>query len=87
LYGFGEGRGIGSVARERGEGGGREEMQAEGEVGGGEDGEGFDEDGGDGFFAGEGRVELVATCERSSCQQSDNEDVVADKNVWVMLVR
>lgn len=39
---------------------GREEVEAEGEVGGGEDGEGFDEDVGDGFVAGEVRVELVS---------------------------
>lgn len=38
----------------------REEVEAEGEVRGGEDGEGFDEDVGDGFVAREVRVELVA---------------------------
>lgn len=37
-----------------------QEVEAEGEVGGGEDGEGFDEDVGDGFVAGEMRVELVS---------------------------
>ena len=37
-----------------------EEVQAEGEVGGGEDGEGFGEDVCDGFVAGEGGVELVS---------------------------
>lgn len=60
LDGFGEG-GVGW-----GGGGGRgeevrgQEVQAEGEVWGGEDGEGFDEDVGDGFVAGEVRVELVS---------------------------
>lgn len=39
-------------------------MQAEGEVGGGEDGEGFDEDVGDGFVAGEVGVELVSDLAR-----------------------
>ena len=39
---------------------GREEVEAEGEVRGREDGEGFDEDVGDGFVAGEVRVELVS---------------------------
>lgn len=37
-----------------------EEVQAEGEVRGGEDGEGFDEDVGDGLVAREVRVELVS---------------------------
>lgn len=37
----------------------REQGKAEREVGGGEDGEGFDEDVGDGLIAGEVRVELV----------------------------
>lgn len=37
-----------------------QEVEAEGEVGGGEDGEGFDEDVGDGFVAGEVGVELVS---------------------------
>lgn len=37
-----------------------QEVEAEGEVGGGEDSEGFDEDVGDGFVAGEMRVELVS---------------------------
>lgn len=36
-------------------------MEAEGEVRGGEDGEGFDEDVGDGFVAGEVWVELVSS--------------------------
>ena len=36
------------------------QAELEGEVGGGEDGEGFDEDVGDGFVAGEVGVELVA---------------------------
>jgi hypothetical protein len=36
------------------------EREAEGEVGAGEDGEGFDEDVGDGLVAGEVRVELVS---------------------------
>lgn len=35
-------------------------MEGEREVWGGEDGEGFDEDVGDGFVAGEVRVELVS---------------------------
>ena len=35
-------------------------MEAEGEIGGGELGEGFNEDGGDGVVAGEVRVELVS---------------------------
>lgn len=56
LDGFGE-RGVWDL---EGEGGGRgrgedvwgEEVEAEGEVGGGEDGEGFDEDVRDGFVAG-----------------------------------
>lgn len=39
---------------------GREEREAEGEVGAGEDGEGLDEDVGDGLVAGEVGVELVA---------------------------
>lgn len=38
-----------------------QEVEAEGEVGGGEDGEGFDEDVGDGFVAGEVGVELVSS--------------------------
>lgn len=38
-----------------------QEVEAEGEVRGGEDGEGFDEDVGDGFVAGEVRVELVSS--------------------------
>ena len=77
LDGFGE-RGVGDGGggegggRGRGGGGGRgrgedvrgEEVQAEGEVGGGEDGEGFDEDIGDGFVAGEVRVELVSVRRR-----------------------
>ena len=37
-----------------------EEVQAEGEIGGGEDGHGFYEDVGYGFVAGEVRVELVS---------------------------
>ena len=37
-----------------------EEVEGEREVWGGEDGEGFDEDVGDGFVAGEVRVELVS---------------------------
>lgn len=37
-----------------------EEVEAEGEVRGGEDGEGFGEDICDGFVAGEGGVELVS---------------------------
>jgi len=39
---------------------GCEEGEAQAEVGRGKDGEGFDEDVGDGFVAGEVRVELVA---------------------------
>lgn len=35
-------------------------MEGEREVGGGEDGQGFDEDVGDGFVAGEVRVKLVS---------------------------
>lgn len=38
----------------------REEVAGEGEVGGGEDGEGLDEDVGDGLVAREVRVELVS---------------------------
>lgn len=65
LDGFGEGgvrlrKGCGGGGGRRGEDVGREEVEAEGEVRGGEDGEGFDEDVGDGFVAGEVRVELVA---------------------------
>lgn len=60
MDGFDEG-GVVRVGAGRGdEGRGRQEVQAECEVGGGEDGEGFDEDGGYGFFAGEVGVELVA---------------------------
>lgn len=62
LDGFGEG-GVGGGrggGGGRGEDVGREEVEAEGEVRGGEDGEGFDQDVGDGFVAGEVRVELVA---------------------------
>ena len=44
---------------------GGEEVQAEGEVRGGEDGEGFDEDVGDGLVAREVRVELVSGGEGS----------------------
>lgn len=54
--GDGEGVGWGGGAQD----GGREEVEAEGEVGGGELGEGFDEDGGDGVVAREVRVELVS---------------------------
>ena len=43
-----------------------EEVEAEGEVGGGEDGEGFDEDVGGCFIAGEVGVELVSV-ERMCC--------------------
>jgi len=39
---------------------GWEEVEAEGKVGGGEDGEGFGEDVCDGFVAGEGGVELIS---------------------------
>lgn len=39
---------------------GWEEVEAQREVGGGEDGQGFDEGVGDGFVAGEVGVELVA---------------------------
>ena len=39
---------------------GLEKVKHEGEVGGGEDGEGFDEDVGGGFIAGEMGVELVS---------------------------
>lgn len=66
------GGGVGVVGGGRGGGGGGgggggegedvggEEVEAEGEVWGREDGEGFDEDVGDGFVAGEVRVELVS---------------------------
>lgn len=57
MDGVSERGGVGAVGDE---GGGREEMEAEGEVGRGEDGEGFDEDGCYRFFAGEMWVELVA---------------------------
>jgi len=60
LDGDGEGGCVGAGARVGEEDGGREEVEAEGEVGGGEDGEGFDEDGGHGLFAGEVGVELVS---------------------------
>lgn len=64
LDGFGEGR-VAGGGESRGRRNGlqdvrRKEVQAEREVGGGEDGEGFDEDVGDGFVAGEVGVELVA---------------------------
>ena len=39
----------------------REEGEAEGEVGGGEDGKGLDEDVGDGIVTSKVRVELVTT--------------------------
>ncbi len=58
LDGFGQGR-VGGVGG-RGEDVRGEQVQAEGKVGGGEDGEGFDEDVGDGFVAREVRVELVS---------------------------
>ena len=56
LYGFGErvGRGVGRQ-NVRGE-----ESQAQAEVGGGEDGKRLDQDVGDGLFAAEVGVELVA---------------------------
>lgn len=49
---------------------GREEVEAEGEVGRGEDGEGFGEDVGDGFVAGERGVELVS----GSCRKGGASD-------------
>lgn len=50
-----------SIRRDEGrEDVGREEVQAEGEVRGGENGKGFREDVGDGFVAEEVRVELVS---------------------------
>ena len=64
LHGFGQRRVAGRRerrgARVRGEDVWRQEVQAEREVGRGEDGEGFDEDVGRRFFAREMRVELVA---------------------------
>lgn len=57
MYGVRQGGGVRAVGDEGGRG---EEVEAEGEVGRGEDGESFDEDGGYGFFAGEVGVELVA---------------------------
>lgn len=87
LDGFGEG-GVGW-----GGGGGRgeevrgQEVQAEGEVWGGEDGEGFDEDVGDGFVAGEVRVELVSVAgggEWFVSEGSRREDLVQEvvKGGW-----
>jgi hypothetical protein len=64
LYGFREGRVAG--CRERGGGGYGsedvrwEEVEGEGEVWSGEDGERFDEDVGNGFVPGEVRVKLVS---------------------------
>jgi len=43
-------------------------VEGEREVGGGEDGEGFDEDVGDGFVFGEVGVELVPAASKTSCQ-------------------
>lgn len=63
LDGFGEGgveEGGGRAAGWGGEDVRREEVQAEGEVGGGEYGEGFDEYVCDGLVAREVRVELVS---------------------------
>lgn len=56
LYGFGEGVGRGVGAEDVR----REESETQAEVGGGEDGERFDQDVGDGLFAAEVGVELVA---------------------------
>lgn len=63
MDGFGKG-GVGGA--ERGVGGrgqdmGGEEVETEGEVGGGDDGEGFDKDVGGGLVDEEVRVELVSS--------------------------
>ena len=60
----------------------REEVQAEGEVGGGEHGQGFDQDVGDGFVAREVRVELVSVRSRPPPGGGEGGEVVSEGSVF-----
>lgn len=61
----------------------REEVQAEGEVRRGEDGEGFDEDVGDGFVAREVRVELVSVAGEAVWSVSEGcRELKKEPKVW-----